>query len=134
TVVLADTIEAMRVAGHRYRDQVVLCTGNEKLAELGQHLERLGIPVLFLGSLFERPEVRDLFALLGMLNDDRATGLVRIACWPEFEMALGDVSKVVDHFRTNEVAPGKWLVEAEKIPGISTQAVQSLAKLKKVLD
>ena len=42
-VVLADTIEAMRRGGHAYRDQVVLCTGNEKLSDLGQHLERLGM-------------------------------------------------------------------------------------------
>src|SRR5262249_25146767 len=29
TVVVGDTIEAMRAAGHSYRDQAVLCTGND---------------------------------------------------------------------------------------------------------
>lgn len=133
-VVLADTIEAMRTAGHRYRDQAVLCTGNEKLSEVGQNLERLGIPVLFLGSLFERPEVRDLFALLGALTDRRATCLVRVACWPEFAMQMADVGKVIDHYRTNEGAAGTWLRDVRSVPGISSEAVTTLGKLCAALD
>ncbi|MFP3561728.1 3'-5' exonuclease, partial [Paraburkholderia sp. SIMBA_049] len=59
---LAENIDQLRQAGYQYRDQAVLCRGNDKLSELGQELERLGIPVLFLGSLFERQEVKDLVA------------------------------------------------------------------------
>ena len=51
---LADAIEELRREGYAYRDQAVLCTGNEKLSTIGQDLERLGVPVLFLGSLFEQ--------------------------------------------------------------------------------
>jgi superfamily I DNA/RNA helicase len=133
TVVLADTIETMRRAGHAYRDQVVLCTGNEKLSELGQSLERLGIPVLFLGSLFERPEVKDLFALLSILTDRRPTGLVRVACGPDFEMPIADVAKLIDHFRAIEVKPGKWLRDSQSVTGLSGQARASLGKLASAL-
>lgn len=80
-VALADAIEELRRDDYAYRDQAVLCTGNEKRSTIGQDLERLGAPVLFLGSLFERPEVKDLLALLAILVDLRAMGLVRIACW-----------------------------------------------------
>jgi superfamily I DNA/RNA helicase len=66
-VALADVIEALRGEGYAYRDQAVLCTGNEKLSMIGQELERPGVPVLFLGSLFERGEVKDLLALLSLL-------------------------------------------------------------------
>lgn len=128
TVVIADKIEAMRAAGIRYRDQVVLCTGNEKLSELGQNLERLGVPVLFLGSLFERPEVRDLFAILGTLVDRRATGLTRIACSPEFEMSIADVAKVLDFYRTNEIQ-GKWIQEAHEVAELTSNGVAALRKL-----
>ncbi len=78
-VALADAIEALRGEGYAYRDQAVLCTGNEKLSTIAQDLEWLGVPVLFLGSLFERAEVKDLLALLSVLVDRRAMGLVRIA-------------------------------------------------------
>ena len=90
TVALADNIEKMLSQGHNYRDQAVLCTGNEKLSNLAQDLERLRVPVLFLGSLFERPEIKDVLSLLSLLTDRRAKGLVRIACWPEFD---------IQHFR-----------------------------------
>ena len=134
TVALADTIEEVRRAGYRYHDQAVLCTGNEKLSTLGQNLERLGIPVLFLGNLFERPEVKDLFALLSVLTDRRATGLVRIACGPEFQMPISDVSAVMDHLRSAQGTPGEWLRDPNRIPGLSKQGREALTKLSAALN
>lgn len=133
-VAVADAIEEMRIAGHRYKDQAVLCTGNEKLSDLGQDLERLGIPVLFLGSLFERSEVKDLFAFLTILTDRRPTGLVRIACWAEFEMPIADVSKIIDHFLAHQAEPGLWLHDTQSVAGLSDQARISLAKLQAALN
>ncbi|BAI96870.1 DNA helicase [Sphingobium sp. TA15] len=119
TVALADAIEEMRQAGHTYRDQAVLCTGNEKLSELGQDLERLGVPVLFLGSLFERPEIKELLSLLTILTDRRAMGLVRAACMSEFAMPLSDVDALFDHLRAVDSIPGAWLGELGGITGLS---------------
>jgi superfamily I DNA/RNA helicase len=63
TSALVDSIEQFRAAGFRYRDQAVLCRGNDRLSDTGQELERAGVPVLFLGSLFERTEIKDLVAM-----------------------------------------------------------------------
>lgn len=123
---LAENIEQMRQAGHAYRDQAVLCRGNDKLSELGLELERLEIPVLFLGNLFERQEVKDLVALLSLLTDRRAMGLVRLACWPEFVMSLEDVVQAFVRLRTNEVAPGDW---TSVIPYVSPAGQSTLAAL-----
>jgi len=133
-VALADAIEELRRDGYAYRDQAVLCTGNEKLSTIGQDLERLGVPVLFLGSLFERAEVKDLLALLSVLVDRRAMGLVRIACWPDFTMSFADVAATFEHLRASEHAPGGWLRHADAIPGVSDAGRQALAKLAVVLD
>src|SRR5258708_9788235 len=100
-VAVAEAIEEMRQFGYDYRDQALLCTGNDRLSALGQELERLSIPTLFLGSLFERPEIKDLLALLSILTDRRAMGLVRIGCWPEFMLPLADVAGVLDCLRAN---------------------------------
>lgn len=124
---LAENIEQMRLAGHPYRDQAVLCRGNDKLSELGQELERLGIPVLFLGSLFERQEVKDLMAFLSLLTDRRAMGLVRIACWPEFAMSLEDVVRVFEHLRTTEATPGNWTSIAPHLSPSGQSALGALA-------
>jgi superfamily I DNA/RNA helicase len=132
-VALAEAIETLRGDGYAYRDQAVLCTGNEKLSTIGQDLERLGVPVLFLGSLFERAEIKDLLALLSILVDRRAMGLVRIACWPDFTMSFADVAATFDHLRTSEHAPADWLQHADVIPGVSNAGREALAKLTAVL-
>jgi superfamily I DNA/RNA helicase len=128
-VALAEAIDALRGDGYAYRDQAVLWTGDEKLSTIGQDLERLGVPVLFLGSLFERAEIKDLLALLSVLVDRRAMGLVRIACWPDFTMSFADVAATFDHLRTSEHAPAHWLQHAYVIPGVSNAGRQALAKL-----
>ena len=128
-VALADAIEALRGEGYAYRDQAVLCTGNEKLSTIGQDLERLGVPVLFLGSLFERAEVKDLLALLSVLVDRRAMGLVRIACWPDFTMSFADVAAIFLHLRAADHAPATWLQHLDTIPDISDAGLEALAKL-----
>jgi superfamily I DNA/RNA helicase len=128
-VALSDAIEELRRSGYSYRDQAVLCSGNEKLSTIAQDLERLGVPVLFLGSLFERPEVKDLFSLLSLLIDRRAMGLVRIACWREFGMAFGDVAAVFAHLRTVELRPGVWLNQVATIPEVSDDGRAALGRL-----
>ena len=129
---LADAIQEMRSAGYPYRDQAVLCTGNEKLSEIGQQLERLGIPVLFLGSVFERPEIKDWLSLLSLLVDSRAMGLVRMACLPEFTMSLEDVGNILACLR-EEDDRGDWRVKVDQFQ-ISANGRTSLKRLIKTLD
>ena len=133
-VAVAEAIEEMRAAGYAYRDQAVLCTGNEKLSTLGQELEALGIPVLFLGSLFERAEVKDLLALLSVLTDRRAMGVVRVACMEGFAMSLDDVGAVLDHLRAVEGPPLAWLATIEKIPSLSEAGAPVLRRLRDLLE
>jgi superfamily I DNA/RNA helicase len=108
TPAIADQIQELRANGYRYRDQAVLCRGNDRLSDVGRDLERAGIPVLFLGSLFERPEVKDLVALLSLLIDRRAMGLLRAACLPEFAMDLADVVRIFENLRENNTEAGAW--------------------------
>ncbi|KRB29920.1 UvrD-helicase domain-containing protein [Mesorhizobium sp. Root172] len=133
-VALADAIEQLRGEGFAYRDQAVLCTGNEKLSTIGQDLERLGVPVLFLGSLFERAEVKDLLALLSILVDRRAMGFLRIACWPDFTTSFSDVAAIFEHLRAADHAPGAWLQQVDAIPGVSDAGSQALSRLAIALD
>ncbi|WP_407792376.1 UvrD-helicase domain-containing protein [Pigmentiphaga litoralis] len=131
TSALADSIEQFRAAGFRYRDQAVLCRGNDRLSDTGQELERAGVPVLFLGSLFERTEIKDLVAVLLLLVDKRAMGLVRTACWPEFAMTFEDVIRVFEHLRSTEAQPGAW---REGAPDVTPAGQAALADLSAALN
>lgn len=108
TPAIADGVKNMLDDGYRYCDQAILCRGNDSLSSIGQALERAGIPVLFLGSLFERPEVKDLVAVLTLLIDRRAMGLIRTACWPEFAMGLEDAVRIFEYLRGTNAEPGAW--------------------------
>ncbi|MGJ8677074.1 MAG: UvrD-helicase domain-containing protein [Akkermansiaceae bacterium] len=133
-VVLADSIKEMRSEGHSYRDQVVLCTGNDRLSKTGGGLERLGIPVLYLGSIFERPEVRNLLSLLSLFTDSRAMGLVRVGAMKEFPIPLQDVAIVQKFLRVNEGDPISWLSQIDSIADLSEKGKAGLQSLKAALD
>lgn len=108
TPAIADRIQELLTSGYSYRDQAVLCRGNDRLSDVGRELERAGIPVLFLGSLFERPEVKDLVSILSLLVDRRAMGLIRAACLPEFAMCLEDVVRIFETLREVNSDVGAW--------------------------
>lgn len=128
-VAIADCIEELKKLGICYQDQAILCTGNEKLAELASNLEAMNIPVLFLGSLFERPEIKNLLSFLSLMLDDRAMGLVNIACLSTFKMEIQDVASVLGHLRLNETPALGFLENKEAIAGLSQSGLDALNKL-----
>jgi superfamily I DNA/RNA helicase len=120
---VAEAIMTLQAQGIAWRDQAVLITGNERLGKTARQLERLGIPVLFLGSLFERPEIRDLMALISLLVDRRAMGLVRVATIPGFEATLDEVAQVLDELREqDETERGVAKFAGSAIPGLARLA------------
>lgn len=129
---IADCIKEMITAGHNYEDQVIVCTGNEKLSTLARDLERLGIPILFLGSLFERPEVKDLLSLLSLLVDRRAMALARLANLPEFEMPLSDVSLILGRLKENG-AHGLSTLAADDWEEVSEKGRKSVSRIVEAL-
>ncbi|BCT69159.1 UvrD-helicase domain-containing protein [Nitrosospira sp. NRS527] len=124
---LAENIEVMRSAGFGYCEQAVLCTGNEKLSTLARDLEHLNVPVLFLGNLFERPEVKDLLSLLSLLIDRRAMGLVRLAGRPEFQININDVAAILDHLRVSETNNLEWFTDIDQIADLSDAGKSGVA-------
>ena len=71
---LAKEIECQHSAGIPYGEQAVLCRSHTNLGRIGAELELAGIPVLYLGDLFERPEVRDMLSLLSLVSEPDGKG------------------------------------------------------------
>ncbi|MGZ8940412.1 MAG: 3'-5' exonuclease [Limisphaerales bacterium] len=130
---VVESIHEMRAAGHSYRDQAVLCSGNERLGRFAQGLERLGVPVLYLGSLFERDEIKDLLCLLSMVVDRRAMGLVRVAAMRDYSIVLADVDHVLSHLKEHGTAPLQWAKSDQPIDGLTQDGVDCLARIGKLL-
>lgn len=130
---IADSILDRHQAGVPFRDQAVLCTGNEKLGEIARDLERMGIPVLFLGNLFERPEVKDLLSFLSLLSDRRSMGLLRVACMREFPMSLDDVGMLFEELGASDLVPMSWHA-TKAATKVSDTARESLKHLEEALE
>lgn len=126
---VAEAIEEMRGNGYSYRDQAVLSAGNERLGRFADGLERLGIPVLYLGSLFERDEIKELLSLLSLLVDGRAMGLVRVATIAGYEVPLADVARAISHFSDDEPEPLAWVGAIDTLPGLSAEGRDGLRRI-----
>jgi superfamily I DNA/RNA helicase len=51
-----------------YQDQAILCRQHNDLVHYSAALEAAGIPVLYLGDFFERPEIRDLLCVIDLAS------------------------------------------------------------------
>jgi DNA helicase-2/ATP-dependent DNA helicase PcrA len=95
-------VTALAADGVAYGNQAVLCRGNAAVDEITHALEASGIPVLRLGNLLERHEVRDLLSLLSLATDTTGSGLIRIGAFPRYRLTLDDVRIVAGALRSSE--------------------------------
>lgn len=117
---IAARITAARDETTSFRDQAVICKGNARLAEIAAGLETRGIPVLFLGPLFDRPEIKEALSLLSLVIDPRAMGLTCIASMPPFQMSIEDVAVAIETIRAaQQPLPLDWRSILETAQGMT---------------
>ena len=132
--VAASIRELETAGGLALRDQAVLCRSNARLNEIAAALEARGIPVLHLGSLFEREEVRDLLALVTLAVDPFGSGLARVGTMPNYGLTLQDVHAATRHLRTAERPALAALPNLARTPGLSPKGAAALARLARDLE
>lgn len=130
---IADRIQELTKGGLDYKDHAVLCTGNDRLAALAEGLEDLGIPVMYLGKIFEREEIKRLLSIISLLYDSRGMGLVRLGASLEFPISLPELKVIIEHLGQHAQRPMRWSQEGVEEFSISSQAQNSLKHLSLVL-
>lgn len=131
---LAREMKRQRHDGIAYSDQAVLCRSHTNLARIAAGLEREGVPILYLGDLFERPEVRDLLSLLALACEGDGRGLVRVARFEEYKISLADVQALLALAKEQEIPFPRALKLAREAEAISPQGKEGLAALDANLD
>lgn len=126
---LAQEINRRRDQGIGYRDQAILCRSHTNLARFALRLERHGIPVLYLGDLFERPEVRDMLALLSFTCETERGGLLRVARFPEYGIPLVDARKVLAFAGEQDIQPTEAIARLEEIADLTADGRRGLGLL-----
>ena len=116
--------------GCAYKDQAVLCKGNDRVSLIARGLEDRGIPVLYLGPLFDRPEVKEALAILSLLTDPRAMGLACTSTMRNFAMTVDDVAKCASHLAgTPTLQPLDWTISLHGLTGLSNRGRSGLAAI-----
>lgn len=112
----------------------MLCRSHSNLQKIATGLEAAGIPVLYLGDLFERPEIRDLLSLLSFVSERHRGGLMRVATLPRWLTPLADVRTFLAHAAEAEKTPLAALADVEKLDNLSPTGRGALARLRSDLD
>lgn len=130
---IAGEVRRHHKRGVAYREQAVLCRSHTNLARVGGALEAAGIPVLYLGDLFERAEVRDMLALLSLACHGDGRGLVRVARFPEYAIPLADVRAILHFAREQDLPFPEALARVAtlppKVPPVSAAGLPGVARL-----
>ncbi|MGD9920059.1 MAG: UvrD-helicase domain-containing protein [Pseudorhodoplanes sp.] len=126
---IAASVRDLEKAGVKLRDQAILCRANRRLNEIAKALEDRGIPVLHLGSLFERDEIRDLLSILTLAVDRYGAGLVRIGAMPRYDIPAQDVKKLIDHVQDGDKPVLTRLDELTSVSGLSAAGVAGVTRL-----
>lgn len=126
---LAREINHRRDQGISYRDQAILCRSHTNLARFALRLEAHGIPVLYLGDLFERPEVRDMLALMSFTCEPERGGLFRLAQFPEYRIPMDDVRKVLNFADANGIYPMEAMQRLHEISDLTTEGRTGLDRV-----
>lgn len=125
---IANKIRADVKQGGRYGNHAILARSHTTLVRLATHLEDGGIPCLYFGNYFERPEIRDLLSLLSVVAEKPGLGLFRVTQFPQYAVALSDLQALSEWRRANEVSMVDALQKLDEIP-ILEEARATLKRL-----
>jgi DNA helicase II / ATP-dependent DNA helicase PcrA len=131
---IRDAIERLRAAGVFYADQAILARSHLTLALITAVLEQLGVPLLYLGDLFERREIRDLLSVVALDAEYGGVGLVRVAALPEYRVPRDDAIALLRWRETNNVSIFEALTRVSEIEGLSESGRAGLGILGSQLD
>ena len=115
---IARAITELKAAGRDYRDQAILCRTHSQAESLAHKLSDRDVPVLYLGGLLDRPEVKDLLCLLSLFADGDGSGLVRVAAWPEYAVPRPDALALLERLRVEQTTLLELLGEAGLTDGL----------------
>ena len=127
---ISERIQRAHAEGCAYKDQAVLCKGNDRVSLIARGLEDRGIPVLYLGPLFDRPEVKEALAILSLLTDPRAMGLACTSTMRNFAMTVDDVAKCAACLaEVPTLQPLDWTRSLDGLTGLSDRGRSGLAAI-----
>jgi superfamily I DNA/RNA helicase len=130
---IAEIINHNLSKGMRFSDHAVIARTKAPLLKISKSLEQAGIPVLYLGEIFEREEIRDLLSLLDVRGSLEGNGLIRVSQFPEFGIPKDDL-KLIFVTVNSEDNNFQQFIDSDLLPeGMSEAGIEGLKKLRELL-
>jgi DNA helicase II / ATP-dependent DNA helicase PcrA len=126
---IRERIEDLRKDGVPYGGQAILARSHLTLARITTVLEQLGVPLLYMGDLFERKEIRDLLSLVALDAEYGGIGLVRVAALPEYAVPRRDALEVIRWSQEKKVPVLEALTRVAEIESVTEGGRPGLANL-----
>ncbi len=126
------SILALQKEGVDFGRQAVLCRGAADVQKAAEALAANGIPVIYIGELYQRPEIKKLLCLMQLLVERQPRALLGLLDMPGLAMPLGDIQLLLKASEADlSYQRGRWL----ELPpeGVSAPGLDVIANLRKLL-
>lgn len=129
---VADSVTALQKAGLAFGRQAVLCRSSADVQTASEVLATRGVPVIYIGELAQRAEVKRLLCLMQLLVERVPRALIGLRSVADLAMPMADIKCLLDA-ATVDVAyqRGRWLTHPP--PGLSTAALSVVGRLHQLL-
>ncbi|WP_065498916.1 UvrD-helicase domain-containing protein [Burkholderia stabilis] len=125
-------IRALQNDGVPLGRQAILCRKTSDVERAAELLERAGIPIIYIGDLTARTEVKHLLCLMQLLVERRPKALIGLFGIPGFSMPLADVDVLLEAAdRDVAFQRGRWIVSPP--PGLSPVGVNVVSNLRDLI-
>ncbi len=111
---IARSILALQAEGRSLRDMALLCAAHRHAESLAAALSRHGVPTLYMGSLLDRPEVKNLLAVLALAAGGEDTAFLRAASLPEYGVSLAEAHALLPRIREKRTPPAPLVLPADE--------------------
>lgn len=125
-------ISALRHRGVSFGQQAVLCRGTADVQKASEILANQGIPVIYIGGLAQRTEIKQLLCLIQLLVERRPKALIGLTGIAGLSMPMNDI-KLLLQAADESVAyqRGRWLHSPP--PGLSAASYMIISNLRELL-
>lgn len=125
-------ISELQARGVPFGRQAVLCRKSSDVKRAADLLERAGLPIIYIGDLTARAEVKHILCLIQLLVERRPKALVGLSGIPDFNMPLVDVD-VLLKAAENDVAFQRCRWIHLPPPGLSPRGLEVTASLRDLI-
>jgi superfamily I DNA/RNA helicase len=113
----------------RFGDQAVLCRRGSEVQQAAAKLSSQGIPVIYIGELAQRPEVKRLLCLMQLLVERQPRALIGLSDIPGLGMPMQDILFLLKASEADVAYQrGRWMVTPPV--GLSASALKVIEALK----